>query len=129
MQLQQKLLPSPSLNCGAAGDAVAADSTKSSWCEKIQSIALSTLLSVDWRALTAWLDVKPMAMMVFNASEFGTNCELSVPGGTNGSQKSASVICSMTHAVAASTPELWVKKTALLHASGGKPIENVEKLG
>lgn len=47
---------------------------------------------------------------------------LSSPGGTNGSAKSESDICSIIQFVAASKPEFFVKNIALLTASDGKPI-------
>uniref|UniRef100_A0A6B0UN84 Uncharacterized protein n=1 Tax=Ixodes ricinus TaxID=34613 RepID=A0A6B0UN84_IXORI len=108
-------LPGPSLMLGptvAASIPISMGVESSSSARlKIQSIALSTLLSVALSALTAWSCENPMDMTMESAAGSGLKevSLLAALGGMKGSPKSGSSMCSMTQAVAASMPEFSVK--------------------
>lgn len=74
----KNLLLLPSLNFGwgfgLAGPTASSVSMSSAW-EKIQSIALCTLLSVFFRALAARSAVKPIKMIFCNASGSGMKAD------------------------------------------------------
>lgn len=117
----------------------------SSGCEKIQSAARSTLLSVFCRALMHCARVKPIDWSILIPSSFGVNDPVwqriqlerrirldkitqFIPdaGAAAGARKSGSSICSMIHWVAASNPRPCVKVAARLQAGAGKPISTRE---